>query len=358
LVWLLEKLPSEVILEVCKIADLSLANIDEHIIIEVQPFFKNSRPDALVEFAHGKYLIIETKLYPNSFNKEQFINHFNGGKEKLGENNIWLLFLSGDEDIPKELCELKKKYNGRIGFISWKSLIKYFKDNINSLGDKFKIIIEEFILFANHYKLGRLISMNNEEIKKFFEIYPIIAFKQGVVREKLLEILNYIKDLIIVESKELIKESSEDMQYNLPCLYTGFDIKGWYLKELGAYIFIDVLLKKIGIVLTGYQDKQEKEKFFSMWDKYYKNKYKNDPNLKAFKWVFYEEEYDTKDIKGGYFKLVEGTNSEIFTPSYMTEFESTFYWGYVYDLDLEKIQIYKEIIPKDFKKLLKTFLPQ
>lgn len=353
LVWLLEKLPSKVILEICKIADLSVNQVGTNINIEVQTLFKKSCPDALIEFSEGKYLIIETKLYPNSFNKEQFLNHFNGGKDEFGEQNVWLVFLSGDECISSELNEFKKKHYGRIGFISWKSLLQFLKDNTNFLGEKFEIITKEFIFFANHYKLGRLISMNNEEIKKFLEVYPIVATQEEAVEEKLSGIIDLLKDRIIIECEELVEENTNDIQKELPCLYRAFNIKGWHLKE-SSYIFINILSKKIGILLTGYQDKKEKEKCLPMWSKYYKNRYKDNPDLYAYTWV--DKGDDEYAIKGGYFKLAKGTSGKIFNPTQISEFTDSFYWGYVYDLEIEKIQIYNETIPKDFKKLLETFL--
>jgi len=354
LVWLLEKLPSKVILEICRIADLSVNQVGTKINIEVQHLFKNSRPDALIEFSDGRYLIIETKLYPNSFNKEQFLNHFAGGKDEFGEQNVWLVFLSGDECIPSELNELKKKHYGRIGFISWKSLLQFLKDNANSLGEKFEIIIKEFLSFANHHKLGRLIFMNNEEIKKFLEIYPIVATQEEAVKDKFTQIINHLKNRIIIECEELVEENTGDIQKELPCLYIAFNIKTWHLEESSGYIFVDILSKKIGILLTGYQDKKEKEKCIPIWNKYYKNKYKDNPDLYAFTWI--EEGEDEYAIKGGYFKMVEGTSGKIFDPTQISEFTDCFYWGYIYDLEIEKMQIYNETMPKDFKKLLETFL--
>lgn len=353
LVWLLEKLPSRILLEICKKAELSIAHVSNNINAEVQTLFNKSRPDALIEFSEGKFLIIETKIYPNSFNKEQFLNHFNGGKDELGAENIWLLFLSNDESIPDELIELQKKHFGRIGFISWKSLIKLLRDNIESLGEKFEIITNEFLIFANNYKLGRLVSMNNEDFKRFIQAYPIVAKYQEVVLDKISDILNQIKDHIIIECEELVVENNDDTQEELPCVYRGLNIKDWYIKESSAYIFIDILQAIIGIVLTGYQEnKKEKAIFQSQWEKSYKHKYKSDPSLRTFTWIG-EDEYA---INGGYFKIVEGTSGKIFNPILISEFSDYFYWGYVYDLDIEKIKDYIENIPKDFKKLLDTFL--
>ncbi len=354
LIWLLEKLPPEVILELCKIADLSINQVGSNISIQAQPLFKKSRPDALIEFSDGKYLIIETKLYPNSFNKEQFLCHFKGGRDEFGEHNVWLVFLSGDECVPTGLKKLKEKYYGRIGFISWKSLLHFLKDRTNSFGEKFEIIIKEFLSFANHYKLGRLISMNNEEIKKFLDAYPIVAIRQEAAKERFSEIIDHLKNRIIMECAESVEENTQEIQKEPPCLYRTFNIKGWHLEEFSGYIFLDILLKKIGIVLVGYHDKKGSGKFLPKWGKYYKNRYKDIPNLHAFTWV--KEGDDDYAINGGYFKLVEGTSGKIFNPTQISEFTDTFYFGYAYDLDIEKIQIYYNTIPKDFKKLLETFV--
>jgi len=354
LVWLLGKLPSKIILEICKIAGLSISQVEIKVNIEVQyKLKKDSRPDALIEFSEGKYLIIETKRYPNNFDKEQFLKYFNGGKDEFGEQNIWLMFLSCDEDIPGELDELKKKHYGRIGFISWKSLLQFIGDNVDSLGKEFEIITKEFIYFAENHKL-RSLSMNNEEINRFIEAYPVVVKYQESVLERFSRILENIKDRIVTECEELVEKNEDDEVEKLPCLYGALNIDGWHIKGSSGYVFIDIFQKKVGIVLTGYQDKNEKEKFQPQWSENYKNKYKDDANLCSFTWINKGE--DEYAIKGGYFKVVEETSGKIFNPTQISELKDCFYWGYVYDLDIEKIQIYNETIPKDFKKLLKTFL--
>lgn len=354
LVWLLKKLPSKIFLEISKMSDLLINQVENNINFSVQALLKNSRPDALIEFYEGKYLIIETKLYPNSFNKEQFLNHFNGGREEYGEQNIWLLFLSGDEYIPSELNELKKKHYGRIGFISWKSLLQFLRSNVESLSEKYEIITKEFIAFANHYKIGRLISMNNEEIKRFIEVYPAVAKNQEAALEIFSGMLDKIKDRIIMECEELVEENEDDTQEKLPCLYRALNVDGWHIKKSSGFIFINILQKNMGIVLTGYQDKKEKAKFQLQWSENYKNKYKDDAKISSLTWV--DEGEDEYAINGGYFKIVEGASGKLFDPTKISEFTDYFYWGYVYELEIEKIQSYYETIPKDFRKLLGTFL--
>lgn len=148
-------------------------------------------------------------------------------------------------------------------------------------------------------------------------------------------------------------EANEKAQKVLPCLYKCVKIKGWHT-NCSAYIFMNILLKKVGIVLTGYQDdKRDEAKFLQLWDENFKFKYENDTNLFSFTWI--DKDEDDCAINGGYFKLVKGTSGKHFSPDKIPEFADYFYWGYVYDLEVEKIDAYSEKIAKDFKKLLDTF---
>ncbi len=82
------------------------------------------------------------------FRKTQFINHFNGGKEEFeGKENIWMLFLSGDDDIPIELNEFKKKHPERIGFLSWHSLLILLDEYKASLGEDTILKSSDFYFF-------------------------------------------------------------------------------------------------------------------------------------------------------------------------------------------------------------------
>lgn len=283
-----------------------------------------------------------------------FTNHLKSGQNEFGKESVWFLFLSGDEHIPSELEKLKNEYKGKIGFISWKSLLQLLKSHKDALGEKYEIIIEEFLTFANHYKLGRLVSMDNEELNKFMEAYPTVAKYESSVEEKFSTILDKLKNCIILECEELVEENKDEEIKQLPCPYKALNVKGWHIKESSSYIFIDLLTKNIGIVLNGYQDESEKAKFIQRWNEEYKNKYREDSSLKAF--TFIPEEDEDNDIYGEYFKLVDGTSGKLFNPNHISELADYFYWGYVYELDLEKLNSYYEIIPRDFKKLLNTFL--
>ena len=68
LMRLLNILPSEVLSKICEESKLSCFNdIHDNLIIDVQYTLDKSVPDAIIEFSENKYIIIEVKLYPNSF---------------------------------------------------------------------------------------------------------------------------------------------------------------------------------------------------------------------------------------------------------------------------------------------------
>jgi hypothetical protein len=353
LVWLLEKLPNEIMFEICKISRLSVyKTTKDEFTTDRQYILDNSRPDALIHF-NNRYLLIETKIVPDAFDKKQFINHFNGGCEKFGQENLWLLFLSADKEAPDELQEILNRYPGKIGFISWYSIIQLLKDNKDSLGEKYVIIIVEFLNFTKRYKFGRLKSMNDQELIKFIEDYPAIAQKQEAALQRFLLMLSKIKEKIIKKHGELVQTSSEDNRNIFPCLYNSFTIQGWHTK-LSAYVFIDIQFKQMGILLTGYQDKKnEKQLLLKKWTDY-EHKFQKDPKLCAFTYVGKEE--DEYSSSGGYFKNVEISKLKSFNPDKNPEFNGNFYWGYIYPLTIKNNAYYFETIVKDFSRLFNTFI--
>lgn len=352
LVWLIDKLPSEVLFEICEESNLSvLDDIQNNLNIDVQYLLENSIPDAIIEFSKERYIIIETKLYPNDFNREQFINHLNGGCKEFGYENIWLLFLSGDKNTPSELNDLILKHNGKIGFISWSSILKFLENYKVTLGEKYEIIINEFLIFAKHYKLGSLISMNNEEMKQFIENFVELEKFRKPCTDKLLETIDMCKDKIIIDSQEEVEENNES-QAELPCLYKCLTINGWHT-DYSAYIYINILQKLIGICLTGYEDKDARNKFLKIWSEDFKDKYKKDSRLKSFTWV--EEGDDELAINEGYFKVVEGTSGKSFNPESTSIFSRHFYFGYTYELNIPKLEALAGTIADDFKSLLDRF---
>lgn len=355
LLWLLKKLPSNILLKIFKLSNLSIIDNETNFEFQVQYQMDDSRPDALIVFSESQYLIIETKRFPNKFDNDQFSKHLKNGQKEFGKENVWILFLSGDGQIPNELEIMKNKYEGRIGFLPWKSLLKVLNENKDSMGEKYDIIIDEFLIFANYYKLGRLISMNKDELKTFFEIYPTVAKYEDAVNQTLITVLDKIIDGIIVECEELVERNDDENVPTIPCLYKTLNIKNWYIKKSSGFVFISALNKKIGVVLKGYEnDEKEKAKFIQLWDEKYKNKYREDLALNAFKYVFEDDE--NSDIYGEYFELVDGMSGKLFNPTQISEFTDCFYWGYVYELDLENFNSHYETIPKDFKKLLNTFV--
>lgn len=99
--------------------------------------------------------------------------------------------------------------------------------------------------------------------------------------------------------------------------------------------------------------RKKKKKYLPIWDKAYKQKYKNDKRLISLSWI--EEGDDDFAINNGYFKVIEGTSGKQFNPGKLSEFEETFYWGYIYPLEIIKMKSYYEFIPKDFNKLNAIF---
>lgn len=172
LLWLLQKLPSTVMLEICREASLSISRTDECPAVDAQFCLSDSIPDAKIEFLEGKHLLIETKREPGAFNEIQFMNHFLGGRKEFGRGNVWLLFLSGDSLIPEALDRLRKQFKGRIGFISWKSLLGLLKEYAGNNCEGYQILIKEFLVFAERYRLGRFEAMNTNELDEFLKVYP------------------------------------------------------------------------------------------------------------------------------------------------------------------------------------------
>lgn len=355
LLWLLHKLPAEILHEFLKASDLQIGclgdNFNFFVQYGLQHGLQKSRADGLIKFADGKNIIIETKLWPDSFNKEQFYNHYKGASKEFSEENIWLLFLSGDKQIPDELKKLKTRYKGRIGFISWIDVIRLIKDNKDSLDAKYKIIIDEFLNFTNDIKLWRLISMNTEEMKKFLDFFPTLVTNWDAATEKLNSMLDKIKvqicdGIIAIENKDEIEEK-------LQCLYRCLTIKDWHTKR-SAYIYLDAFLKQIGVVLTGYENIKERKEFLKSWDATYKNRYKKAADINSFTWV--DKHDDDYAIESGYFKMIEGSSGKLINPEQISELEDCFYFGYYHPFEIEKEKFYSDKIPKDFKKLLDLFL--
>jgi hypothetical protein len=352
LVWLIEKLPADMLVKICDASRLSFPKgMKDELDFMVQYPLTDSRPDAVISSKRG-FLLIETKISSNAFDRAQFVNHFWGGCKEFGEDRVWLLFLSGDKRIPFELDQIMQDRQGKIGFLSWEKLLEVIRENKASMGGKYEIIIEEFLTFAKYYKLGRQVTMNNEEMAQFIEKYSELEKFKEPCTNRLLQVLDKYRDRIILECGEKV-ERSDDKQKKLPCLYRGFRIHGWHVDH-SAYVYINILQKKIGICFVGYQNKNEKERFMALWGEKLKERYKENLSLTSLTWV--EEGDDEFAINGGYFKNVEGTTGKSFNPLKIKEFEDCFYIGQVYPLDILQLDNLTDNIASDFKLLLDRFM--
>jgi len=347
LLWLLRQLPSgaDILGDICKKAGVSISRIDNDFSFDVQYLLDGSKPDGRIMISENQFLLIETKRFPNSFDTQQFNNHLTGGIKEFGKDNIRLLFISGDEKQPAELTELIKINKGIIGFVSWKDLLNLLREQSEKLDGGYKVLINEFLIFANHLKLGRLVAMTNEDITRFLEVYPLVAKYKEDVEQKYNEILEKISNAIIIECNEDVKINDDDFCNKLPCIYKSFNINKWPSKENSAYLFFDFLDMRAGILLTGYQDgNKEKRKFLPIWNDKLKNVYKKTNRYYAFNFIDNVE-----------FKAVENTKGKLFNPEESTDFSTYFYFGTYYDLKKD-ITILIKNMPSDFNEVLNTFL--
>jgi hypothetical protein len=353
LLWLLKRLPSDILIRICDIAELSITHVDSPFSFRVQPILCDSRPDGLICLSDTQYLIIETKRFANCFNRDQFLNHLKGSCLEYGKENVWCLFLSGDEKIPSELKAIREKYIGQVGFISWKALLSLLRSTRDDANEKDQLIIGEFLEFTKHYQLGKVLSMNTDELKEFMRAYPIVAKYEDAFSEKLNSLLDTIQSRIIIVSNEIADVYKDETVKDFPCIYRGFTIDGWHIKP-SAYIYLDIMIQKIGVILIGYQDEKEKKKFIPLWNDTLKIKYRDNSSLSALRWADHND--DEFAVEGDYFKVIEGTSGKSFSPDKISEFDEYFYWGYVYDFDADKLETHPESISKAFQMLTENFL--
>ncbi len=205
--------------------------------------------------------------------------------------------------------------------------------------------------------------MDNEvELRNFIENYPNEEKKKMAAFEKFSKTLNKIQEKIKADFGDVepcLKYESPDF----PCLLKCLKITGWHF-DYSSYIFLDIISKKIGVVLTGYEkwynnkgkDKEIKKKFLGNWDEKYKDKSKDDRELCALTWFAKNEDDDEYPIKAEHFKIIEGKGSKLIKPGSLPAFDNRFYFGYVHELEIEKLNSYPEIIAKDFSKLFNNYI--
>ncbi len=195
--------------------------------------------------------------------------------------------------------------------------------------------------------------MANEKINKFIENYPLISKYEKYERpitKKFSEQLEKIKNKIINEYPKLVKENEGNSKNKAPCLFKTLSINGWHSENDSCYIFINILTKKIGIVMNGYEDESQKKIFKQFWNEKYTKKIENDKNVYSLTYI----DEDNDGIEA-YFK-VEGSKGKPLDPFDIRVFRKYFYWGYVHELETEKLNSYPETIEKDFNKLFNNYI--
>jgi hypothetical protein len=353
LVWLLKKLPPETISTICNEIGLAF-EVKNYLHTRVQFVFPKSRPDAVFE-ADGKQLILETKLFQGRFDCSQFLDHINGAIGVFGQESVYFIFLSMDKVEPNDVRNIRKRFPEKIAFISWLNLLQILNDSIRNTNRQYAILIREFLLFANHYKLGRIVSMNQNELSSFIDIYAKVFHQKDSANQIFLKFMKELRNRLVAHSSERAEPFSEeeDSQVECPCFYFVLTINGWHIKR-SAYLFLNVYTKSIGVLLTGYQsDAKEKKVFIDKWNNGLKEIYAKDKGLKAFTWI---EHQDVDAIEGrGYFKESTGINGKLINPTKIEDVSEFFYWGYSFDFIVNRQSEYLETIPVAFEKLINDF---
>jgi hypothetical protein len=353
LVWLLQNCPPELTYKVLERAGLHLSAPNETFGAQVQYLFADSRPDALLEFSGPRFVIVETKRFADRFDAVQFSHHCQGATKKFGAERVWLLFLSLDRQPPAGLKRLMRP-DSRVGFLSWSSLLKFLTDWMRS-APQFRWPLSEFFAVMQREKLWRSFPMNMEELKSFLEDYSRLSQRMGSAEQKLNEILNGIETHVVAASQGRAQSTAEkELAEDLPCIYRMLQVKNWHCQS-SAYVFINAAFAKIGLILVGYQDDQKQREAFSRrWNSALKERYKADERIETLTWVDADE--DEYSCATGYFKIVSGTKGWAISPPQINDFAKFFYWGYVYTLELDKIEDLARQMGQDFDHLLSTFL--
>ena len=287
----------------------------------------NSIPDAVLEFPGPKYVVVETKIRPGMCSETQLLNHYHGAADRFGEDKIFLLFLSVERMPPSGVGLLSGQFKGKVFFLSWQHVLRYLEPKRAAGDHEQRFFLEQFFAIIRAEKLWRLFSMNTDELKSFLVHFPEVSTGREAATNTLLSLLEAILARAIACSGESAEDwTSEDSNWELPCLYSALKIRSWHTNT-SAYIFVNAALGKVGVILTGYQDdRAQKEKLLGRWQDVFKSAFAGDPSARTFTWA----EKDEDEFAGatGYFRLIEGTAGQVFDPSKFEVFADYFYWGY------------------------------
>jgi hypothetical protein len=350
LVWLLQFCSPELACQVLSLAGMAICETLQQVKGSVQEHLAHSRPDAVLEFPGPRYVVIETKIHPGMCSEDQLRNHYRGATRQFGEERTLLLFLSVERTAPTVVRLLSERFPGKVFFLSWQQLLRFLDARRRDSHFKQQFYLEQFFECIRAEKLWRLFSMSTDELELFLAQYPTFFAKLQPAKNSLNDLLTSACTQAVASSGEGAEDwTAKDSRDELPCLYSALKIRGWHT-DSSAYVFVNAVLGKIGVILTGYQsDREEKEKFLSRWHESFKSLFAADPGIRIFVW----EEEDEVAVE--YFKPVEVTAGQAFDPSKIGVFADYFYWGYWHDLEVSDFGKTSKVIAEDFKKLLGTY---
>jgi len=351
LLWTLRSIPIGCLHEVCRASGLALEENPDPYGFYAQLSLESSRPDGYIHLSRDEHLIIETKRFPDALDEAQFENHITGAGKEYKLRNCFFLFISGDRKEPLAISKWHALYPGRIGFISWLGLLALFSDLKPQLDAPYAALLREFEIFARYNQLGQLMKISTEETNAFLAAYPTVALYQRAAVERFSKAIRRITERVICNCEELVTLAGE-LITELPCPYQPLHVKGWHLPGDSAFIFLDIRARQIGLIANGYQNEKEKRDFLPLWEKRLKQLFREDTRLQAFTWIDKDEE----DTLADYFKLVPGTSGKSFNPDVLDVFDNYFYWGYLYPLEVEKLdEPFFHTIAADAKELFRKF---
>jgi hypothetical protein len=246
---------------------------------------------------------------------------------------------------------LRSSYGVRIGFISWLRILDLFTRLKGKLDKPYSILLDEFLIFARHHRLGTLTDMNADEIRAFLTAYPTVYRYQDAAIAKFSKVLSDVTQRVIRDCGGRAREFN-NYQLKLPCIHRSLDVTGWHTSAPSLFIFLNIVTKQIGLVANGYESSEQRQDFLPLWNAQFKQTFRDNPKLHAFTWVVEDGDGDGAD----YFRLVTDASGGLSDP--VGDLETYFYWGYCYPLEIDKLEegLFAQI-GSDASELLASFTP-
>ncbi len=359
--WLLKSIPIEYISELLKMA--GFISRDYKSIYSVKPQYplplNISRPDGLVEI-DDKYIIIETKIVKNGFDADQFARHIKGSSEEFGIENCLFLFLSNDDKETSLLKKFKDNYPNKIGFLSWDKIVNFLKTKLDNEKTVTNWVIFEFIELVKINNLSRRSDMTEKDLQQFFDSFVLVDSLRKDIKSKMYEGLSKLCEEIIIKSNQKVEFLNDDESEDLPVPWRALTILGWHTKW-SSYVYYNCATREIGVCLSGYQQDPKDRKIFMLeWENRLKSLFAKDNNAFAFTYSEPDDDDDGLGIAAGYFRAIETTQGQVFSPDKVPVFDNNFYIGYKMKTDpINIMQCKKEIsdfLVNCYNKILSTYL--